>query len=178
MFSGWPRLYTGKGRRSSLVEMAVTDVGEAVIFPQGVKKSHCKCRVLDFVFSKPCSCHAVRFFNRRTYSISMLYQSSDCSDWKIALWDCHIMPTPHVLGRGSENCVTLLAGTFLHKMEKLARLRLIMKQPSPHWDEFGVSNFTILSSCGSGEHLLAKASNLQKELSERFICYEVDLMKV
>lgn len=84
------------------------------------------------------------------------------------------MPNPHTLGRSSESCFTLLADTFLHKVKDLTRLRVILRQPSPHWDDFGISNLTLVSS---GEQPLVKAPNLQHVLSGQLQYYEIDLLK-
>lgn len=170
--SGHARLF--KGHIAYMELQMVDEVVDLSLPYGGVSKSHCGCRALDFVSSRPCSCDGVRFFNKHTYSISMLYQSSGCSDWKIILWQHVIMPNPHTLGRSSESCVTILADRFLHKVEDLMRLRVMLRQPSPHWDDFGISNFGIVFSPKNGEPTLAKASSLQ-QLQVQF--YEVDLLK-
>lgn len=84
------------------------------------------------------------------------------------------MPNPHTLGRSSENGVTLLADTFLHKVENLTRLRVILRQPSPHWGDFGISNFSVISSLRSKEQSLV---DLQQVLCGQINHYEIDLLR-
>lgn len=138
-------------------------------------KAHCGCRALDFVFSKPYSnCAAIRFCNEQSHSISLMCQSSDCSDWKVILWEYVLMPNPHTLGKSSESCFTLLADIFLRKVEDMTRLRVILRQPSPHWDYFGISNLTVVST---DELPMGKYPNLQHVLSGCLKPYEIDLLK-
>lgn len=104
------------------------------------------CRAFDFVLDKPCTnFNSIQFSNQQSYSISVLCQFIGCSDWKIILWDYVLMPCPHSVGRCSENSVTLLNDDI--NLENLTLLRVILRQPSPHWDNFGISNFSLVCSC-------------------------------
>ncbi len=133
------------------------------------------CKAVDFTFTEPFSncINAVRFRNRHSYSISMFCQSSGCRDWKVILWEYALISSPHSLGRSSENWVTLLGDSFLQKVENVTRLRILLKQPSPHWDDFGISNFSLLSSSGE---VLAKASNMPRIESGQCL-YEIDFLQ-
>lgn len=84
-----------------------------------------------------------------------------------------LMPNPHSTGKDSENLVTLLSDVFLHKLDGLTRLRIILRQPSPNWNEFGITNFCLV--CGR-EHTTAKVSVKFPHPCFSGLRYEVDLL--
>ena len=103
------------------------------------------CRTFDVLFKAPLSTwNAIHFNNEHTYSISIFSQSNMCTNWEILLLDHVLMLNPHSAGKCSENWITLLRDNFLVKMESIVRLRILLKQPSPHWSEFGIANFAIV----------------------------------
>ena len=126
--------------------MAV-QVAAISIHPPGKKQRYCGCHIFDVELKEPCSdCSAVQFRNDHSYSISILFQSYS-SDWKIALWDYVLMPTPHSSGKESQDWVNLPREGFQNTLENAVRLRVLLKQPSPHWKKFGVLNFCLI--CGT-----------------------------
>lgn len=103
-----------------------------------------RCRVIDYAFSEPRpDLVAVQFNNKHSYSVSLLAQSRLFSGWKVLLWNYLLMDDPHTSGKATENWVTLLNESFLHKVGDVTRLRLLLRQPSPHWAEFGIENFSV-----------------------------------
>ena len=104
------------------------------------------CRAYDFLLDKPCTKYdSIQFSNKQSYSISILYKFNN--DWKIILWDYILMQCPHSVGRCSENVVTLSSDDI--PLENITLIRVIIKQPSPHWDNFGISHFSLICSCSA-----------------------------
>lgn len=133
---------------------------------------YCGCRVFDLIFTKPCSnCNAIQLVNNHTHSISLLFQSNFSCEWKILLWDHLLVPNPHTVGRDCENWVTLFSDLFLNEMEDVTSLRVILRQPSPHWKEFGVANISLFSARKLAPCMEYKFPHTS---SEQY--YEVDLL--
>ena len=55
------------------------------------------------------------------------------------------MSSPHSSATESEALITIPSERFQHR-EDFVRLRIILRQPSPHWDEFGLSQFSLIST--------------------------------
>ena len=141
-----------------------------LLIGDGSRKSG--CRTFDVVVTDPISAwNAIHFNNEHTHSISILSQSTMCTKWKVLLLDYVLMLNPHSTGKGSENCITLLRNDFLVKVESITRLRVILKQPSVHWSEFGISNFALVYR----EEQLIK--NPVTTSSRHFKLYEIDLLQ-
>lgn len=111
------------------------------------------CRAFELVLLEPCSTYnGIKFRNNNTYSVCILFQST-IGAWEVALWDYVLMPNPHVRGRESGEWVLLPRHTWSHQMDGVPcwckhRVRVILKQPSPHWKHFGILDFrfTCLNS--------------------------------
>ena len=141
--------------------------GISLFMPGENKKSGC-C-VLDVVFRQPFSnWDAIQFSNKHTYSISILFQSKACTNWKVLLLDYVLMLNPHSVGKGCENWVTLLRDDLLYQVDNVTRLRILLKQPSPHFTEFGITNFALV---------YAKDKKTEVTSRQQLKYYEIDLLQ-
>ena len=84
--------------------------------------------------------------------------------------DYVLLLNPHSVGKYSENWVTLPREDFTTKVENVARLRVLLKQPSPHWSDFGISNFAVVYKGG-----LAVEKGKYNS-SRHFKTYEIDVL--
>lgn len=119
---------------------ALQVVGERIL---GGTELPSGCKGFDLVFTKSHSCSAIQFTNNHTYSISIMSQSEGSSDWKILLWNYVLMSNPHSTGRDAEGLSVILGTNFFHK-EDFIRLRILLSQPSPHWQDFGITELKLL----------------------------------
>ncbi len=127
------------------------------------------CRSFDVLFRKPFpNWNAIQFNNKNTYSISILSQSKICTSWKALLLDYLLLSNPHSVGRSSENWVTLLREDFMNTVENVARLRILLRQPSPHWSEFGITNFALVHR--------GRPAVEENNSSRHFKMYEIDFL--
>lgn len=123
----------------------VVDIGTATT-NGGQQRSG--CRAFDLVMSEPCSTYnAITFRNCNTYSVSILFQSS-IDAWEVVFCDYNLMPSPHVRSRESSAWVLLPRHTWAHTTDGNPcicehRVRVILKQPSPHWKHFGILDFSF-----------------------------------
>ena len=147
---------------------------------------HSGCHVMDVELHQPCSqISSIRFRNRYTYAITVLYQTamvperkaltqdhtsataqatdvfeshiSGCSgEWKVGVAKHILMPSCHCDSPDAQKWVELGQSAFQGKLEGVLRLRLILRQPSPHWRQFGIENLSCYhhdSNAASRTHL-------------------------
>ena len=130
------------------------------------------CQVMDIELNQPSCISIIRFRNNYTYSIAVLYQSSvvsyiestkdlghsnvttevsnkheqshsrGCEKWEVGVAKHLLMPSCHCDSPEAQEWVELGQTAFQNRLEDVVRLRLILKQPSPHWRHFGVLNFS------------------------------------
>ncbi len=109
------------------------------------------CKAFDVAMQKPCCLYsAFKFKNNHSYSISVLFQCGE--SWEVVIGDYELMSNPHALDRGSEAWTILPRHIWKHKevtCSKKHNMRVIMKQPSPHWKQFGVYNFQLVNDNSS-----------------------------
>ena len=126
---------------------------------------HSGCQVMDIELYQPSSqISIIRFRNHYTYAITVLYQSpepmvltqnatthvsnnfqshsSGCGGWKVGVAKHILMPLCHCDSPDAQKWVELGQSAFQGKLEDVVRLRLILRQPSPHWRQFGIENFS------------------------------------
>lgn len=128
------------------------------------------CRAFDVVFKESVSWDAIHFINTNTYSISILAQFNMYTKWKTLLPEYVLMLNPHSVGKSSENWITLLRDDFAHDAVKsITRLRVFLKQPSPHFKNFGISNFALVNRQEQTEHPV--------NTTKHYNLYEVDLLQ-
>ena len=143
--------------------------------------SHSGCQVIDVELPQPSQISIIQFRNNYTYAITVLYQSSVVpepsmltqghtmnaaaskfqshgiegrgGEWKVGLAKHVLMPSCHCDSPEAQKWVELGQSAFQSKLEDVVRLRLILRQPSPHWRQFGIKNFSCYNrnSC-AGAH--------------------------
>lgn len=138
-------------------------------------KSHSGCRAFDLAFTEPCSCTAIQFNNKHSYSITLLFQSEGLDDWQILLWNYVLMTNPHSTGKDAETWFIVLSESFLHK-GVFTRLRILLQQPSPHWKEFGITNFSLV--CTESRASTKIPIRLTHTCTEPELGYEVNLLNI
>ena len=108
------------------------------------------CQVVDVDFHSPIpeSVGCITFRNHYTHTLTLKYCctntgqiSNSNSDptlrWKTCMERLQLMPNCHC-ERGSQTLVVLNRACFSVPLEKVSRLRLILRQPSPYWKQFGI----------------------------------------
>ena len=128
---------------------------------------HSGCQVMDVELHQPCSqISIIRFRNHYTYAITVLYHSSvvpeprvstqehtnmfeSCSsehgarmEWKVGVAKHILMLSCHCDSPDAQKWVELGESDFQGKLEGVVRFILILRQPSPHWREFCIENFS------------------------------------
>ena len=63
-------------------------------------------------------------------------------EWKVGVAKHVLMPSCHCDSPDAQKWVELGESDFQGKLEGVVRFRLILRQPSPHWREFGIENFS------------------------------------
>lgn len=104
------------------------------------KKPRSGCQVIEIRASRPIS--RLVFRNYYTFSVSVrcLKPGNDPEDplsWATGTKERVLMPSCHAEG-GSQDWVSILASHFPEGVQSCQRLRLILKQPSPDWNDFGI----------------------------------------
>ena len=120
------------------------------------------CQVIDVQLQKP-QISIIRFRNNYTYAISVLYQSSaveeeshthanklhtsthggyEVGEWKVGVANHVLMASCHCDSASAQKWVELGQSVFKSKLQNVVRLRLILRQPSPHWKQFGIENIS------------------------------------
>ena len=77
-------------------------------------------------------------------------------DWKVGVAKHVLMPLCHCESPDAQKWVELGQSDFQGKLEGVVRLRLILRQPSPRWRQFGIENFSCYhhnSSASTCTHL-------------------------
>lgn len=107
------------------------------------------CQVVDVHIHSPVpeTIEYITFRNYYTYSITILLHSKDLSSddsgtksWRLCVRDFQLMENCHC-AQGGQNWVILSQKHFLNNPTNVKQLRMILKQPSPHWKEFGIRDF-------------------------------------
>ncbi len=105
------------------------------------------CQVIDVTVHSPAP-HRIDFIsfqNYYTYCITIRCSRKDSqtgghhqvSPWQPCIKDLQLMPNCHC-EQGGQNWVVLRGADSMTALEDVSHLRLILRQPSPHWREFGV----------------------------------------
>ena len=109
------------------------------------------CQLIDVTLrNSPSSIRYVVFRNRYTHCITIKClrrnsSPSEPSNWKVCVQNYILMPSCHC-EQGSQSWVVLGEEEGLRGMEEVSKLRLILRQPSPHWKGFGVDHFTCYTA--------------------------------
>ena len=107
------------------------------------------CQVVDVHIHNPIpeTIEYVTFRNYYTHAITIQFRAKDVSSgysstdpWQLCVRDFQLMPNCHC-EQGAQNWVVLSKKQFLNDPGNVIQLRMILKQPSPHWKEFGIREF-------------------------------------
>ena len=112
------------------------------------------CQVIDIHIdnSIPDKIQYISFQNHYTYMVTIKFRSraplgyleSDSNTWQLCVNNLRLMPNCHCEQGGQER-VTLSEKQFLNNLEKVVQLRVILRQPSPHWRAFGIRELQCFS---------------------------------
>ena len=69
--------------------------------------------------------------------------SSGRGEWKVGVANHVLMPSCHCDSPDAQKWVELGQSAFQGKLVNVVRFRLILRQPSPHWRQFGIQNFHV-----------------------------------
>ncbi len=101
---------------------------------------HSGCKVLDVELNETCyPLAAIKFRNYYTHTLSVLATMEEADTlYRVGEWMCM-----------REGCHCETGGQSWHSIHHLptltsvARLRLILRQPSPNWRDFGIRDITL-----------------------------------
>ena len=119
------------------------------------------CQVIDVHIPAPIPerIQYIRFQNHYTYVVTIKFRSReplgrmepDASPWQLCVKNLQLMPNCHC-ERGGQDWITLGEKLFLNKLERVVQLRVVLRQPSPHWRAFGIRElqcFTVHETDGT-----------------------------
>lgn len=177
-----PRLYTGMTALLLEVPCAVkpavfltvggaTTGGSLTSAEPCVPQSSSGCQVVDIAVhpSAPRASHRVDFItfqNYYTYSVTVLSRSGQAheSSWQLYTKEQRLMANCHY-ERGGQDWVTLKGAESASELHDIMDLRLILRQPSPHWRVFGVREvrcYTVNEE--GGPHMPSGSGRSQLEI--------------
>lgn len=93
--------------------------------------------VLDLSLKCSSNVAYISFRNHYTHSVTVRYRREGERHWQLCTKSLVLMPSCHC-EQGAESYVVLGREQFLCALERVQHLRLILRQPSPHWREFSV----------------------------------------
>lgn len=98
------------------------------------------CHVIDVSMHKPFPerIRTIRFKNSYTHSITVLYKKEGVAKWRPCIVDYVLMSSCHVDEKGAGQWVEFTESHFMTKLDSVSNLRLVLKQPSPHWKHWGI----------------------------------------
>ena len=107
---------------------------------------------MEFHSPIPESIGCITFQNYYTHTLTMKFttgqisnlKSDQASTWKTCIKSLKLMPNCHY-ERGSESLIVLNSAHFSAPLEKVSCLRLILRQPSPDWNQFGIRDLKCYS---------------------------------
>lgn len=103
------------------------------------------CSVIDVTFptTQPVEIGCISFLNNYTATLSLKFKTSD-DTWKICLKNFELMASPHS-EEGSQDKFIIKNNQMLHPIKDAVFIRIILRQPSPHWLNFSIENLSFLS---------------------------------
>ncbi|XP_028398201.1 nicolin-1-like [Dendronephthya gigantea] len=122
------------------------------------------CSVIDVIFpaAKVVTIGCISFVNNYTASMSIKYKTSD-DTWKTCLKNFVLMPSPHC-EEGSQKMFSVKADQMLCSIKDAVLVRLVLRQPSPHWLNFSLDNLTFSPPTKISSHLTEiLSSNMDSE---------------
>ena len=108
------------------------------------------CQVVDVEIHDPVPDRIDRilFRNHYTHSVTIKFQTKQAHSndpMHTLIRDLELMPNCHS-ETGAQEWIILSEKHFLTKLSHVTRLRLLLRQPSPHWKEFGIEDFAIFKT--------------------------------
>ena len=115
----------------------------------GTRPSGCQVVNVEFRSPVPEEIGSITFRNHYTHSLTLKYcqtvvgrisnskSDKNTTQWKTCIRNVVLMPNPHC-ERGSEKLVVLNKAHFNVPLLNVSCLRLILRQPSPDWIQFGI----------------------------------------
>ena len=112
------------------------------------RKIRSGCQVIEINASRPIS--RLVFRNYYTFSVTVRCLKpgnvpEDPHSWVTGVRERVLMPNCHA-EEGSQDWVSINASHFLDSVQGSQRLRLILKQPSPDWKDFGIHFLSCYST--------------------------------
>ncbi|XP_046840240.1 nicolin-1-like isoform X2 [Xenia sp. Carnegie-2017] len=141
-------------------------------------KSGCCVRDVLFLQEQPVEIGYFSFQNNYTASISVKYKSSDGS-WKVCLKNHILMPSAHC-EEGSQSVFTVKSDMMLCPIRKANMVRLLLRQPSPHWLDFSIEDLRFypprkVSSCLANV-LASNVEDISVDDDKIDGCYDLNLL--
>lgn len=115
----------------------------SVVIASRGRKQTTGCKILNVELISPSYLHAIKFRNHYTHTVSVLFRSKDSSTWSPAVKEWLCMKDGCHCEQGSQDWVTLDKKHFLCELQEVVQVKLVLRQPSPHWREFGVEDVTL-----------------------------------
>ena len=109
--------------------------------------------IVDLSLKYPSNIAYVSFRNHYTYSVTVNYRREGERRWQPCTRSVVLMPSCHC-EQGAESYVVLGREHFLCALERIQCMRLVLRQPSPHWKAFGVHDVRCFGDVGrrDGQH--------------------------
>ena len=106
----------------------------------GVLRQPPRVVILDVSLKYPSCIAYISFRNHYTHSVTVKYVKEGEQQWQLCTaTSVELMPSCHC-EQGAEGYAVLGREHFLCPLERVQHLRLILRQPSPHWREFSVKD--------------------------------------
>lgn len=110
------------------------------------------CQVIDVEFPSPLpeTIGCLTFQNHYTHTLTLKFWQGQFSNlksvskWRTCISKLQLMPNCHY-EQGSQNVVVLNRAHFTAPLENVGCLRLILRQPSPDWNQFGIGDLKCYS---------------------------------
>lgn len=108
------------------------------------------CSVLEVAFPtrKGCQIGFIKFKNSYVASISVRVKYKNAEEdgkiiWKTVLKDFKLMPSPHHETGSQDYFIIDAKNKFVFQAEGIVALRIILRQPSPHWINFDLEELAF-----------------------------------
>lgn len=127
------------------------------------------CSVIDVTFPsiQQVEIGSISFSNNYTASLSLKFKTTSDDTWKICLKNFELMSLPHC-EEGSQDKFTIKNNQMLLPIKDAVLVRIILRQPSPHWLNFSIEDLSFFPpnkmSCCLSDVL---SSSIEVEQSEQ-----------
>lgn len=140
---------------------------------------------MEFRSPIPESVGCITFLNHYTHRLTLKYCTNTgqisnsnsapaASQWKTCIQSFELMPNCHC-ERGSQKLVTLNKAHFSTPLDNVNRLRLILRQPSPCWKDFGIKDLKCYSvSTPFHQDVLWESGSMGMELGNNLLSEKME----